>query len=88
MLMTIKEATARLGLACHQAQYLILMDAVESASVGKDYRIFSEGLEDYDKRGVRKLYKHAPRCFVYPERGELFSCSPHYYFYGLSTREN
>jgi hypothetical protein len=76
-LTTVKEAAARLGLAYHQAQYLLLMGAIEGVSVGRAHRIFAEGIEGYDKRGVRRLYKHAPRRFVYPGRGELFSCPPY-----------
>jgi hypothetical protein len=52
MLITIKEAAVHLGLACHQAQYLLAMGAIEGVSVGKARRIFAEGIEGYDKRGV------------------------------------
>jgi excisionase family DNA binding protein len=76
---TVKEAAGRLGLAYHQVQYLLSMGAIEGTSFGRCYRIFTGGIEEYDKRGVRKLYKHPARYFVYPGRGELFSCTSHYY---------
>jgi hypothetical protein len=75
-LMTIKEAAVRLELDYRQAQLLLSMGAIEGASLGSRRRIFSKGIEDYDKRGVRKPHKRPPRRFVCPGRGELFSCAP------------